>query len=316
MNGAEARAKMAEVRAAVHQAVVGREAALDQIATGLVADGHLLIEDLPGLGKTLMAKSFAQSLGLGFQRIQFTADLLPHDITGGEVYDASKGTFTFRRGPLFTNLLLADEINRAPPKVQSALLEAMQERQVTTERDTYPLGRPFLVLATQNPLELEGTYPLPEAQVDRFMMRLSVGYPTAEEEQQILARRQARKMDDVAVPRVLNEADFLAIQRAAEEVEVDPAIEKYVVDLVAATRVDARAEVGSSPRGSLALLKLSRARALLEGRDYVVPDDVKSLAVPALAHRVIIKPEPWIRGVRGGAVVQAAVDRVPVPKVP
>jgi MoxR-like ATPase len=316
MNGAEAREKMGLVRAAVHQAVVGREVALDQIATGLVADGHLLIEDLPGLGKTLMAKSFAQSLGLEFQRIQFTADLLPHDITGGEIFDASKGEFSFRKGPLFTNLLLADEINRAPPKVQSALLEAMQERQVTTERATYPLARPFIVLATQNPLELEGTYPLPEAQVDRFMMRLTVGYPTAEEEQQILARRRARKVDDVAVPKVLSTEEFLAIQHAAEDVEVDPGIERYAVELVTATRGDVRAEVGASPRGSLALLKLSRARALLEGRDFVLPDDVKALAVPALAHRVIVKPEPWIRGVRGGDIVWVAVDHVPVPKLP
>jgi MoxR-like ATPase len=316
MNGAEAREKMALVRAAVHQAVVGRDVALGQIETGLVADGHLLIEDLPGLGKTLMAKSFAQSLGLDFQRIQFTADLLPHDITGGEVFDASKGEFSFRKGPLFTNLLLADEINRAPPKVQSALLEAMQERQVTTERATYPLGRPFIVLATQNPLELEGTYPLPEAQVDRFMMRLAVGYPTAEEEQQILARRRARKVDDVTVPQVLRGEEFLEIQRAAEEVEIDPGIEKYAVDLVTATRGDVRAEVGASPRGSLALLRLSRARALLEGRDFVLPDDVKALAIPALAHRVIVKPEPWIRGIRGADIVKVAVERVSVPKLP
>ena len=316
MNGAEAREKMARVRAAVHQAVVGRDEALEQIATGLVADGHLLLEDLPGLGKTLMAKSFAQSLGLDFQRIQFTADLLPHDITGGEIFDASKGEFSFRKGPLFTNLLLADEINRAPPKVQSALLEAMQERQVTTERGTYPLGRPFLVLATQNPLELEGTYPLPEAQVDRFMMRLSVGHPTPEEEREILARRRARKADDAVVPKVLEGEEFLNVQRAAEEVEIDPAIERYLVELVGATRIDVRAEVGASPRGSLALLKLSRARALLEGRDFVLPDDVKSLAVPALAHRIIVKPEPWIRGVRGRDVVEAALGRVPVPKLP
>ena len=316
MKGAVARERMAQVKAAVHTAVVGRDVALDQIATGLVADGHLLLEDLPGLGKTLMAKSFAQALGLGFQRIQFTADLLPHDITGGEIYDASKGAFSFRQGPLFTNLLLADEINRAPPKVQSALLEAMQERQVTSERGTYPLGRPFLVLATQNPLELEGTYPLPEAQVDRFMMRLSIGHPTAEEEVEILQRRRSRKADDVVVDSVLKDGEFLEIQRATEEVEVDPAIERYVVDLVSATRVDARAEVGASPRGSLALLKLIRARALLEGRDFVVPDDVKSLALPALAHRITIKPEPWIRGVRGQQVVQAAVERLPVPKIP
>ncbi len=315
MDGAEARRRMLEVRTAVHEAVVGRDAVLDQIATGLVADGHLLLEDLPGLGKTLMAKSFARALGLGFQRVQFTADLLPHDITGGEVFDAAKGEFTFRRGPLFTNLLLADEINRAPPKVQSALLEAMQEHQVTSERGTYPLERPFLVLATQNPLELEGTYPLPEAQVDRFLMRLAVGHPTADEEQQILERRRSRKTDDVTVPQVLTTATFLEVQRAAEEVEVSPAVERYVVDLVTATRVDNRVDVGASPRGSLALLKLGRARALLEGRDFVLPDDVKGLAVPALAHRILVKPEPWIRGVRGTHVVQTAVDRVPVPKV-
>jgi MoxR-like ATPase len=316
VKGSEARERMRAVKEAVHLAVVGREVALDQIATGLVADGHLLLEDLPGLGKTLMAKSFAQALGLSFQRIQFTADLLPHDITGGEVFDASKGEFSFRRGPLFTNLLLADEINRAPPKVQSALLEAMQEHQVTSERGTYPLARPFLVLATQNPLELEGTYPLPEAQVDRFMMRLTVGHPTADEEQQIIRRRKSRRQDDVSVPAVLKDDEFLQIQQAAEEVEMDPAVERYVVDVVAATRIDPRAEVGASPRGSLALLKLSRARALLDGRDFVLPDDVKLLAGPALAHRITVKPEPWIRGVRGAQVVQAAVDRIPVPKIP
>ena len=307
---------MAEVRTAVHEAVVGRDTALDQIATGLVADGHLLLEDLPGLGKTLMVKSFARALGLTFQRIQFTADLLPHDITGGEVFDASRGEFSFRKGPLFTNLLLADEINRAPPKVQSALLEAMQEHQVTSERGTYPLERPFIVLATQNPIELEGTYPLPEAQVDRFLMRLSVGHPTVEEEQRILERRRQRKTDEATVPKVLTTETFLDIQRAAEDVEVAPALERYVVELVGATRVDNRVDVGASPRGSLALLKLGRARALLEGRDFVLPDDVKALAVPALAHRILVKPEPWIRGLRGAQVVQTALERVPVPKVP
>ncbi len=316
MNGEEARAVVGEVLTAVHTAVVGREVVLRQILTGLIADGHLLIEDLPGLGKTLMAKSFARALGLSFNRIQFTADLLPHDITGGELFDAASGTFLFRPGPLFTNLLLADEINRAPPKVQSALLEAMQERQVTSERGTHPLERPFLVLATQNPIELEGTYPLPEAQVDRFLMRLSVGYPTAEEERTILDRRRERKADDVEVPTVLTPARFLELQRSVEEVEIDPALETYAVALVGATRSDPRAEVGASPRGSLALLKLSRARALLDGRDYVVPDDVKALAVPALAHRILVKPEPWIRGVRGAQVVEACLDRVAVPKVP
>ena len=295
---------------------MGRDAVLDQLTIGAVADGHLLFEDLPGLGKTLMAKSFATALGLTFTRIQFTADLLPHDITGGEMYDAQRGAFSFRPGPLFTHVLLADEITRAPPKVQSALLEAMQEYQVTSERSTHRLERPFLVLATQNPIDLEGTYPLPEAQVDRFLMRLSVGYPTADEEREMLRRRRERKEDDAEVPAVLNVETFRAIQRAAEEVAIDPAIERYVVELVSATRLDPRAEVGASPRGSLALLKLARARALVEGRDYVVPDDVKSLASPALAHRVLVKPEPWIRGVRGLQVVQAAVDKVTVPKVP
>ena len=315
MKGEEARDRIAAVVEAVHSAVVGRDAAVQLVAVGLVADGHLLLEDLPGLGKTLTAKSFARALGLGFARVQFTADLLPHDITGGEVFDAERRTFEFRPGPVFTNVLLADEINRAPPKVQSALLEAMQEYQVTSERTTHPLERPFLVLATQNPLELEGTYPLPEAQVDRFLMRLAVGYPTGEEERTILRRRRERKSDEVEVPPVLKAGEFRAIQAAAEDVTVDPTVESYVVDLVGATRTDPRAEVGSSPRGSLALLKLSRARALIDGRDYVVPDDVKALAVPALAHRLIIKPEPWIRGVRGPSLVEAALGRVPVPKV-
>ena len=316
MKGEEARQRVGDVLTAVHSAIVGRDVVLRQIATGLLADGHLLIEDLPGLGKTLMAKSFAKALGLSFARVQFTADLLPHDITGGELFDAEKQSFVFRRGPLFTNLLLADEINRAPPKVQSALLEAMQERQVTSERTTYALERPFLVLATQNPIELEGTYPLPEAQVDRFLMRLTVGYPTPEEEQEILERRRLRKVDDAEVPTVLSTKEFLELQRSVEEVEVDPAIERYVVALIGQTRLDVRAEVGASPRGSLALLKLSRARALLEGRDFVVPDDVKALAEPALCHRIIVKPEPWIRGVRGSEIVRSALDRVPVPKIP
>jgi MoxR-like ATPase len=316
VEAAEVTQIMGRIRDAIHTAVVGREEALSLLATGLLADGHILIEDLPGLGKTLMAKSFAQALGLQFQRIQFTADLLPHDITGGEVFDARRNVFEFRQGPLFTNLLLADEINRAPPKVQSALLEAMQERQVTSERATYPLKLPFLVLATQNPIELEGTYPLPEAQVDRFLMRLRIGYPSPEEEQTILSLRRARKRDQVEVPNVTSLDEFLSMQRAVEEVSVEPAIEKYVVSLVGSTRADARVEVGASPRGSLALLKLARAWGLLQGRDYVLPDDVKVVAGPALAHRVIIKPEPWIRGVRGEEIVRTALSRTPVPKIP
>ena len=314
MKGSEARALMDQVRASVHRAVVGRDLAVDQIATCLLADGHLLLEDLPGLGKTLLAKSFAQALGLSFSRIQFTADLLPHDITGGEMFDVKEQRFEFRPGPLFAQVLLADEINRAPPKVQSALLEAMQEFQVTSERGTYPLVRPFLVLATQNPLELEGTYPLPEAQVDRFLMRIAVGYPSSEEEQTILRRRRERKEDLAQVAQVLDAERFRAMQRTVEEVEMDATIEQYVIAVVGATRKDPRAEVGASPRGSLALLKLSRARAVLEGRDYVVPDDVKSVALPGLAHRIVVKPEPWIRGVRGAQVVESALERTPVPK--
>jgi MoxR-like ATPase len=305
----------AAIRAAVETAVVGREVAIEQILTGLTADGHLLIEDLPGLGKTLMAKSFATALGLEFQRIQFTADLLPHDITGSDMLDTEKGGFVFRKGPIFANVLLADEINRAPPKVQSSLLEAMQEYQVTSERSTYPLPRPFLVLATENPLELEGTYPLPEAQVDRFLMRLRVGYPTAEEERTILERRRLRKTDNAVVPPATTPAQFVELQKTVEEIELDASIAGYIVDVVQTTRIDNRAEVGASPRGSLALQKLTRARAILNGRDYVLPDDVKALAGPALAHRVLVKPEPWIRGVRGEDIVKTAVERTPVPKV-
>jgi MoxR-like ATPase len=315
MNPTEARVLADRIRQAVHTAVVGRELAVDQLMTALVADGHILLEDLPGLGKTLLAKSFAAALGLGFQRVQFTADLLPHDITGGEILDPQKGGFSFRQGPIFTNILLADEINRAPPKVQSSLLEAMQEYQVTSERSTYPLPRPFLVLATENPLELEGTYPLPEAQVDRFLLRLQIGYPTPEEEHTILERRRMRKVENVLVPAVTDAATFLGLQQAVEEIALDPSLTDYIVDLVRATRRDSRAEVGASPRGSLALQKLSRAWALLDGRDFVVPDDIKRFAVSALAHRMIVRPEPWIRGVRGADIVRSAVDGTTVPKV-
>ncbi len=315
MNPDGAREKLEEVLARVGETIVGKEGPLRILLVGLLADGHVLLEDLPGLGKTLMAKSFARALGLSFSRVQFTADLLPHDITGGEVYEPSTGTFVFRPGPVFTHVLLADEINRAPPKVQSALLEAMQEYQVTSERETHPLERPFLVMATQNPIELEGTYPLPEAQVDRFLLRLTVGYPSPSEERGILARRRERKGDLEPPDPVLAAGEFRTLQRQVEDVDVDPSLEGYVVDLVTATRSDSRVEVGASPRGSLALTRLARARALLEGRDFVLPDDLKELAVPALAHRLIIKPEPWIRGLRGTSVIRELLDRVPVPKV-
>ncbi len=315
MKPGDARQLADRIQAAVATAVVGRTEVLEMVLTGLVADGHLLLEDLPGLGKTLMARSFASALGLEFQRIQFTADLLPHDITGSEMLDPTTAQFHFRPGPVFANVLLADEINRAPPKVQSALLEAMQEHQVTSERSTYPLPSPFLVLATENPLELEGTYPLPEAQVDRFLLRLRVGYPTAEEEQGILERRRARKREEVSVAATTTLAEFQELQRSVEDVELEPSVAGYIVDLVRATRADPRAEVGASPRGSLAIQKVARASALLAGRDFVLPDDVKSMALPALAHRVLVKPEPWIRGVRGEDIVRAALERTSVPKV-
>ncbi len=304
-----------KVRTAVHSAVVGRDEALDQILVGILADGHLLLEDLPGLGKTLIAKSFAHALGLSFQRIQFTSDLLPHDILGSEILDVAHGTFSFRPGPIFANVILADEINRAPPKVQSALLEAMQEYQVTSERMTHRLDRPFLVLATQNPLELEGTYPLPEAQIDRFLLRVSVGYPTPEEEREILRRRGEQRQEAAVVPTVLAPGEFLRMQRAVEEVELGPSMEGYLVEIVRATRADPRAEVGASPRGSLGLARAARAQALVRGRDFVLPDDVKAIAGPALAHRITVRPEPWIRGTRGIDIVRSALEHTPVPKI-
>jgi len=314
MNLPEAPERLKAVREALAQTIVGKEEPLSQVLVGLLADGHILIEDLPGLGKTLMARSYASALGLQFARIQFTADLLPRDVTGGEIYDPATGRFQFRAGPVFTQILLADEINRAPPKVQSALLEAMQEYQVTADGTSRPLPRPFHVLATQNPIELEGTYPLPEAQMDRFLLRVTLGYPTASEERGILRRRRERRGDITPPTPVLTASEFRQVQLAVEEITLDETLEGYIVDLVRATREDPRVEVGSSPRGSLALARLSRARALLEGRDYVVPDDIKQLAIAALSHRLVIRPEPWVRGVRGPAIVRDALQRVPVPK--
>jgi MoxR-like ATPase len=282
----------------------------------ILGDGHLLIEDVPGLAKTLIAKSFAAALGLSFRRVQFTPDLLPADITGTYVYDRKSGEFVLRRGPIFTNLLLADEINRAPPKTQSALLEAMQERQATLEGETLRLERPFVVIATQNPIEHEGTYPLPEAQVDRFLLRIDVGYPSREQEVEILERRRNRRSDDAIVSPVTRPDEVRALQAAIEDVHVDSAVEGYMVDIVEATRRHGQVEVGASPRGSLALLKVARARAAMAGRDFVTPDDVKSVAGPALAHRLILKPDPWIRGVRTSAVLTDVLAQVPVPKVP
>jgi len=300
----------------VGKAIVGKRETLEKVLLAVLCDGHVLLEDFPGLAKTLMAKSFAAALGLTFRRIQFTPDLLPADITGTYVHERKSGEFVLRKGPVFTNVLLADEINRAPPKTQSALLEAMQERQATLEGETLKIEPPFLVLATQNPIEHEGTYPLPEAQVDRFLMRIDVGYPTRDQEVEILQRRRARRTDDAIVKAVTTPADVRALQAEVEGVHVDPAVEGYIVDLVAATRAHHQVEIGASPRGSLALLKLSRARAALASRDFITPDDVKAVAVPALAHRLLLKPDPWIRGVRANVVVQDVLGQVPVPKVP
>ncbi|WP_430522229.1 AAA family ATPase [Microbacterium aurum] len=297
----------------VERAVVGKRQALELVLSAVVAGGHVLLEDFPGLGKTLAARSFARALGLDFQRAQFTPDLLPADLTGSYVYDQSRREFTFRAGPLFAGFLLADEINRTPPKTQAALLEAMQEHQVTVEGRTHPLPRPFHVMATANPVETEGTYPLPEAQLDRFLLRLRFGYPDEADEWEILSRRIARRTDDIETAQVLDAETLMAVQRAAEDVFVHPAVGRYAVAVTAATRSDAAASVGASPRGSLALLTCGRARALIEGRDFVTPDDIKALAPAALAHRVTIRPELWLSGVSGEQVVRAAVDSVPVP---
>ena len=283
--------------------------------TTILADGHILLEDLPGLAKTLMAKSFASAMGVQFTRVQFTPDLLPSDILGVSVFNQKTLEFEFRRGPVFTNFLLADEINRAPPKTQSALLEAMQERQVTVEGNTYILPKPFIVIATQNPIEQEGTYPLPEAQLDRFLVRLRVGYPTKGEEVEILRRRMARKKEDVDIQTILSAEEVVEMQRAIEDVYVSDAILEYITDIVTATREDKREiEIGASPRGSLALLKLSRAYAALEGRDYVIPDDVKTVAVPALSHRLILKRELWYTKVSQESIMEKLLEKVPVPK--
>src|SRR5215469_15913949 len=297
----------------VERAVVGKRDALELLMLGLLADGHVLIEDFPGLAKTLMARSFARATSLDFSRIQFTPDLMPSDVTGSSIYNQRVSDFEFRPGPLFANLLLADEINRAPPKTQAALLEAMQERQVTIENETHLLEPPFLVLATQNPIEYEGTYPLPEAQLDRFLVRISIGYPDREHEIEMLERRLERGVDDVALEPVVDGPTLVGLQQALEQVHVSDAIEGYVVDLVTATRESRRLAVGASPRGSIALLKLSRAKAALAGRDFVTPEDVKAVAVPALAHRLTVKPELWVQRLRGEDVVAEALETVPTP---
>jgi MoxR-like ATPase len=299
---------------ALQQVIVGKEQVLRQLLLGLYGGGNILLEDFPGLAKTLIARLMAQVSGLEFKRIQFTPDLLPGDITGGVIYNQKQAEFVFRPGPLFTNLVLADEVNRAPPKTQAALLEVMQERQVTVEGITYPMPTPFVVLATQNPIELEGTYPLPEAQLDRFMMRLRVGYPSLEEERQILALRGARRQEKIDLQPVIDAVQLLQMQATVEQVHASAAIESYIVSLAAATRHHSQVQVGASPRGSLALYQLARAHAMVQARDFVLPDDVKIRAIPALAHRLLLKPELWMRGIHAEDVVRDLLERTPIPK--
>jgi len=302
-----------EVVQTIGRVVVGKDDVIERIVAGVLANGHVLIEDYPGLAKTLIARLLAQALDLGFRRIQFTPDLLPSDITGSFIYDQSQSRFEFRAGPVFTNLLLADEINRATPKTQAALLEAMQEAQVTADGQTFALPPPFLVLATQNPIELEGTYPLPEAQLDRFLMRVSVGYPEPDTEREILRRRRERRTDAATVPTIVSRAELLAMQEALEDVFVSDALERYIVALTQATRTDARVALGASPRGTLALLKLARAEAAMRGREFVLPDDVKVMAGPALAHRLVLRPELWVSKVTSAQVVANLLRQVPAP---
>jgi MoxR-like ATPase len=298
----------------VERVVVGKRETLELVLIGILADGHVLLEDNPGLAKTLLARSFAQVLRLDFTRIQFTPDLMPADITGSAIFDPGRLDFEFRPGPIFGNLLLADEINRAPAKTQAALLEAMQEHQVTVDGTARPLPEPFSVLATQNPIEYEGTYPLPEAQLDRFLLRTGIGYPTQDQEVEVLRRRVERGADDLTLTPQASGEDILRMRQAIESVEIDPDVARYIVQLVAATRASGRVQVGASPRGSLALLKLSRCRAALQGRTYVVPEDVKSLAVAALAHRLSLRPELWVQNISGESVVADCLEQVPVPR--
>jgi MoxR-like ATPase len=298
---------------AVEGAVIGKREVVELVLFSLLADGHVLIEDLPGLGKTLLARSFAQVCAMDFARIQFTPDLIPSDITGASVYDRSSGSLTFERGPIFTNILLADEINRAPGKTQAALLEAMEERQVTLESTTRELEAPFLVLATQNPIEFEGTYPLPEAQLDRFLVRVTIGYPSAMAERDILLERSRRGRERIQLAPVCDRQALRAMQAAVESVHVAPPIATYAVAIARATRESPQLAVGASPRGSLALMKLARARAAYLGRDFVTPDDVKAVSVPALAHRLTLAPELWVQRIDPAEAVQAAIASVPVP---
>ena len=301
------------ILAELERAIVGKREPLKLLLAGMLADGHLLLEDNPGLAKTLAARSLATVCGLKFSRIQFTPDLLPSDVTGSAMPDRTTGQLRFQPGPLFAQVVLADEVNRTPPKTQAALLEAMQERQVTLDGTSHPLGAPFIVIATQNPIEHEGTYPLPEAQLDRFMLRISLGYPNADDEWQVLARRLERQSENVALRPMLDADGLLVLRAAVEEVHVSEPVGRYVVDIVRATRKHPQVEVGASPRGALALMAVSRALAALDGRDFVRPDDVKQAARPTLGHRLVLRSEAWVRRVRGDDIVAAVLESVPAP---
>lgn len=300
----------------VGKAIVGKNKLIEMVMAAALSGGHVLLEDYPGLGKTLLAKSFATALGLNFKRIQFTPDLLPSDITGGYIFNRAKNEFELRKGPIFANIILADEINRASPKTQSALLEAMEEVQVTLEGKTMKLPVPFMVIATQNPIEYEGTFPLPEAQLDRFLVKLAVGYPSTEEEREILRQRRQRGQDEFELKKVINAKELLRMRKAVEEVYIDPDVEKYIINLVRRTRYDKQVAVGASPRGSLALLKLTRAWAALNGRDYVLPDDVKTFADSVLAHRLNLNPDLWLKKNAASKVITDILNEVPVPVLP
>ncbi|HEY2552194.1 MAG TPA: MoxR family ATPase [Streptosporangiaceae bacterium] len=306
--------RCAEVLTEIERAVVGHRRTLQLVLIGILAGGHVLLEDLPGLGKTLTARSFARVLGLDFSRIQFTPDLLPSDVVGAPLYDQRTGEMVFRPGPVFTQLLLADEINRTPPKTQAALLEAMGEGQVSMDGETRLLPQPFVVLATDNPIEYEGTYELPEAQLDRFLLRLRFGYLDSSDEVSMLQRRLDRRTAEATLRQVTSAAELTAMRASLEEVEVSPDVLEYAVALIRATRQHPQVQVGASPRGALALIQLARGEAVLQGRDYVIPDDVKGIAVPALAHRITLRPELWVRQVNGDDVIARMLSEVPVPR--
>jgi len=303
-----------KILAEVEQVIVGKRETVTMVLLGVLASGHILIEDLPGLGKTLLARTFATVLGLEFTRVQFTPDMLPADLTGAMVLDLRTGEPAFRPGPVFTGLLLADEINRTPPKTQAALLEAMAEGQVSVDGVTRGLPRPFVVLATDNPIEYEGTYPLPEAQLDRFIARVRLGYLDADGEAEMVRRRLARGSAEPAVAQVTDAAGLLEMREALEGVHLDGDLLRYVVALTAATRSHPQVTVGASPRGTLALVQLARGHAVLAGRDYVTPEDVKAVAVPALAHRLVLRPEMWVRQITGDDVAAEVLSAVPVPR--